>query len=67
MFEQADALDKLEGFASFYGADFYQLPRNAAQITLEKQSWTVPDSYDMGDEKLIPLCAGQDISWRLKP
>lgn len=66
VFEQADALDKLEGFASFYGADFYQLPRNTAQITLEKQSWTVPDSYAMGDEKLIPLCAGQDISWRLK-
>ena len=60
-FEQADALDKLEGFASFYGADFYRLPRNADTITLEKQTWTIPNVY--GD--ITPLKAGENLSWKL--
>jgi dihydroorotase len=60
-FEQVNALDKLEGFASFYGADFYRLPRNTDTITLEKQTWTIPSAY--GD--ITPLKAGEDLSWKL--
>lgn len=63
-FEQAGALDKLEGFASFYGADFYGLPRNSDKITLEKSDWLVPDSYSFADQKLIPLRAGESIHWK---
>lgn len=65
-FETAGALDKLEGFASFYGADFYGLPRNKAKITLVKESWKVPKylPFDGGDV-LVPLRAGQDLSWKL--
>lgn len=64
IFDQADALDKLEGFASFYGADFYGLPRNTDTITLEKVDWQVPDSYTFADQKLIPLRAGETIHWK---
>jgi len=60
-FEQADALDKLEGFASFYGADFYRLPRNTDTVTLEKSTWAVPTAY--GD--ITPLKAGENLSWKL--
>jgi len=63
-FEQAEALDKLEGFASFYGADFYRLPRNTVTITLEKHSWTMPAQLPLGDEQVIPLRAGTTIHWR---
>lgn len=65
VFEQANALDKLEAFASFHGADFYQLPRNQDTITLIKDSWTIPDYYALGVEKLIPLCASQQINWHI--
>lgn len=65
VFEKADALDRLEGFASFYGADFYSLPRNTDSITLQKQDWTVPDSMAFGKDKLIPLRAGETVKWRL--
>jgi dihydroorotase len=64
-FENANALDKLEGFASFYGADFYDLPRNTAQITLLKQSWQVPESMTLGSEVLVPLRAGQTVAWKI--
>jgi dihydroorotase len=64
-FEQAGALDKLEGFASFYGADFYGLPRNSASVTLEKRTWTVPDAYTDTDVAITPLRAGEQLSWRL--
>ena len=64
-FEQAVALDKLEGFASFYGADFYGLPRNTNKITLQKKEWTVPDSYTFDKENLIPLRAGETIGWQV--
>ena len=64
-FENANALDKLEGFASFYGADFYGLPRNKDKITLEKTSWLVPKELALGDESLVPLRAGQHIHWKL--
>ncbi len=65
-FENANALDKLEGFASFYGADFYGLPRNTAQITLIKESWKVPDSLPFDGDALVPLRAGQTIAWKLQ-
>ena len=64
-FEAVNALDKLEAFASFYGADFYGLPHNLDQITLEKTSWTVPNELPMGDDSLVPLRAGQQIHWKL--
>jgi dihydroorotase len=64
-FEQADALDRLEGFASHYGADFYGLPRNTATISLEKTDWQVPDSYPLGDSTVVPMGAGETLHWRL--
>ena len=64
-FEAAGKLDKLEAFASFYGADFYGLPRNTDQITLAKQSWTVPETLKFGGEELVPLRAGQIVNWQL--
>jgi dihydroorotase len=65
VFEQADALDKLEGFSSFFGADFYGLPRNNDTITLRKQEWTVPPTLAFADETLIPLRAGETVKWKL--
>jgi len=64
-FEQADALDQLEGFSSFHGADFYGLPRNEDTITLSKTSWKVPDSYPLGEARVIPMRAGQAIGWKM--
>ncbi len=65
-FEEVNALDKLEAFASFYGADFYGLPRNTDTITLVKEAWTVPEELALGDEVLVPLRAGKTVAWRLK-
>jgi len=65
VFEQAGALDKLEGFASFFGADFYRLPRNTEHITLAKETWRVAAEYALGSETLIPLRSGEEIKWRL--
>jgi dihydroorotase len=64
-FEQAGHLDRLEAFASFHGADFYRLPRNADAITLVREPWSVPGSYSFGDDVLVPLRAGETIAWRL--
>lgn len=65
VFEQAGALDKLEGFASFYGADFYGLPRNRGSITLVRDEWGVPASYSFGDHELVPMAAGETLRWKL--
>ena len=65
-FEAAGALDKLEAFASFYGPDFYGLPRNTDHITLTKEAWTVPESYAFAESVVVPIRAGADISWRVK-
>jgi dihydroorotase len=62
-FESANALDKLEAFASFYGADFYQLPRNTERITLTKTIWRVPDEIPFPESGLVPLLAGQEMTW----
>jgi dihydroorotase len=64
-FEDAGALDKLEAFASFYGADFYGLPRNTDKITLRRATWAVPESLAMGGDRLVPLRAGEAVRWQL--
>lgn len=64
-FEAANALDKLEGFSSFFGPDFYGLPRNSDTITLSKQTWQVPESFPYAGETLVPLRAGGEIQWKL--
>ncbi|MCP5177871.1 MAG: dihydroorotase [Moraxellaceae bacterium] len=66
-FEQMNALDKLEGFASLYGADFYGLPRNTDTITLVKEAWQVPDNYAFGQSVVVPIKAGDSIAWRVLP
>ncbi len=64
-FEQLGALDKLEGFASFFGADYYRLPRNTDTITLRREDWQVPASVGFGEQRLVPLCAGETMMWKL--
>jgi len=64
-FEAAGALDKLEGFASFYGADFYGLARNTEQVTLVKESWKVPSSLPYEGDVLVPLKADQMLGWKM--
>lgn len=62
-FDEIGALDKLEGFASFHGADFYQMPRNTTRITLQRQPRNVPGSYPLGEECVIPLRANGSVNW----
>jgi dihydroorotase len=62
-FERVDALDKLEAFASFHGPDFYQLPRNRDSITLNKTTWRIPDEVPFTESGLVPLRAGEELSW----
>jgi dihydroorotase len=64
-FDAAGALDQLEGFASFFGADFYGLPRNTGHISLRKESWTVPEGYAFGEAVLKPLGGGEALPWRM--
>ena len=66
-FEAVGALDKLEAFAAFHGADFYGLPRNTEAVSLMKESWDVPAHYPFGTDVLVPLRAGERLSWRLLP
>lgn len=65
VFEVAGALDKLEAFASFNGPDFYNLPRNADTITLHKSAWEVPATLNFGSNKVVPIKAGETISWKV--
>jgi len=65
-FEQVSALNKLEGFASFFGADFYRLPRNTGTITLEKTNWIVPAAYGEPDHSITPLKANDQLSWKMQ-
>ena len=64
-FDAADALHKLEAFASFNGADFYGLPRNQGSITLRRESWTPPISFPFGEAELKPLRSGEAVAWRM--
>ena len=68
VFDELNALDKLEGFASFHGADFYGLPRNQSTVTLVKESWTVPGSVILpSGEPIVPFFAGQTVDWKINP
>jgi dihydroorotase len=64
IFEEANALDKLENFTSRFGADFYQLPYNHDKIILKKQSWIIPEEYPYLNEAIIPFLASQNINWQ---
>ena len=64
-FDAVGAIDKLEGFASFFGADFYGLPRNSGSVTLKRESWTPPESFTFGEAELKPLRSGEPLAWRL--
>ncbi len=64
-FEAAGALDRLEGFASFFGADFYGLPRNSERVTLRKDEWTLPEEVPFGEAVVKPLRGGEAVSWKL--
>jgi dihydroorotase len=66
VFEKLNALDKLEGFASFYGADYYRLPRNTGKITLSRESWPVPEKLSFGEHKIVPLRAGESVAWKFR-
>ena len=64
-FEEAGALDRLEGFASRFGPQFYGLPPNDDSVTLVRESWTVPQTIAFGGGELVPLRAGETVSWKL--
>jgi dihydroorotase len=66
-FDSAGALDKLEGFASFFGPDFYGLPRNTSKVSLQRQAWILPESLPFGQTSLKPLRAGETVEWRFIP
>lgn len=65
VFEDAGALDRLEAFAGFHGADFYGLPRNTGTVTLRREAWTMPERLSLGDAELVPLRAGESVRWRI--
>ena len=65
-FDSVNALDKLEGFASFHGPDFYGLPRNTERVELKRQSWTLPESLPLGEASIKPLCGGETLAWQLQ-
>ena len=65
VFDSQNAMDKLEGFASFFGADFYNLPRNTDTIVLKKQDWVVPSSYAFADSTIVPFMAGKILNWKM--
>lgn len=65
-FESVAALDRLEAFASHFGADYYGLPRNSDQITLHREEWKLPAEYALGDDRIVPFHAGQGLTWRLQ-
>ena len=66
-FEHVNALDKLEGFASFHGPDFYGLPRNKDHVVLKRQAWTLPEALPLGQASIKPLCGGETLAWQLVP
>ncbi len=64
-FDAAGALDKLEGFASFHGADFYGLPRNTGTLTLKREAWALPEDYAFGQARIKPLRGGETLGWKV--
>ena len=67
VFDRADALDKLEAFASLNGPAFYGLPPNTDTVTLRREPWQLPKSVAFGEARLKPLCAGETLNWSLVP
>ena len=65
VFDRSGSLDKLEGFSSFFGADFYRLPRNSGTVTLKKTTWTVPDAYGVNEHSITPLKANEELNWKM--
>ena len=65
-FDAAGAMSRLEAFASFNGPDFYGLPRNTERCTLRRQDWQAPADFAFGEARLVPLCAGETLSWKLQ-
>ena len=65
-FDAADALDKLEAFASHHGPAFYGLPRNSDTVTLQREPWQLPESLPFGDALIKPLRAGETLNWKLQ-
>lgn len=63
VFDEAGALDRLEGFASLFGPRFYGLPCNSDQIVLRRSPWTVPDQLQLGEDQLVPVAAGETLQW----
>ncbi|KAA6119247.1 dihydroorotase [Cupriavidus cauae] len=63
-FDAAGALDKLEGFASFHGPDFYGLPRNTGTLTLRREPWQLPEALPYGETELVPLRGGETLQWK---
>jgi dihydroorotase len=66
VFEREGALDRLAGFASRFGPDFYGLPRNAGTVSLAKEGWEVPAGYPFGTDTVVPLRAGERLAWRFR-
>ena len=66
VFEQAGALDRLEGFASHHGPDFYGLPRNSARLRLVREPWRLPEDVAFGDSRVVPMRAGETVAWRIE-
>lgn len=66
VFKSAGAIDRLEAFASFHGADFYGLPRNPGRVRLVEEPWIAPAGYPFGDDVVVPLKAGEEINWRVE-
>ena len=64
-FEDAGALPRLEGFASLFGADFYELPRNSGHVTLRREHWSPPAGYAFGNDVVVPMRAGESLRWRM--
>jgi dihydroorotase len=67
VFEESGRLDRLEAFASHFGADFYGLPRHEERITLTREPWRVPERYPFGEGTVVPYRAGETVAWRLAP
>ena len=66
LFEQEGALERLEAFASWHGADFYGLPRNEEKLTLVRQQWQVPETLPFGPSQVVPMASGETLQWRLE-
>jgi dihydroorotase len=63
VFDEENALDRLEAFASFNGPDFYRLPRNSSTVTLTKDSRPIPEAFLLGDSEVVPIRAGDSVGW----